>query len=102
MNEVFKAFLEREQAYQGKTCKDQYDLDNPCQRNAEVMCSRCNKPFCLEHVVNVEVTIGPGEGEDRVYCRDCVTTEFIRLDEENSELKNDLRMLGVGGKDEQF
>jgi hypothetical protein len=41
----------------------------------------------------MEVTIGIAVGEDRVMCRECVAREFIRLDEEDAELKQDVRML---------
>jgi hypothetical protein len=73
-------------------CADDYSGDR-CKNQVEETCNTCGEGFCWEHLLNVEVTIGVAMGEDRVMCRECVAQEFIRLDEENAELKQDVQML---------
>ena len=75
-------------------CADDYNGDR-CKHQGEETCDMCRRDFCWEHLLNVEVTIGAAMGEERVLCRECVTQEFIRLDEENAELKQDVRMLSA-------
>lgn len=76
------------------TCVDDYNGDR-CMNEAEETCDACGKEFCWEHLLNVDVIIGIAMGEERVMCRGCVTQEFIRLDQENAELKRDVRLLSA-------
>jgi hypothetical protein len=74
------------------TCADDYHGDR-CKHQAEETCDVCRREFCWEHLLNVDVTIGVAMGEERVLCRECVTQECMRLDQEHAELKQDVRML---------
>jgi hypothetical protein len=73
-------------------CADDYTGDR-CEHQVEEICDACRNGFCWEHLLNVEVTVGAAIGEERVMCRECAAREFIRLNEENAELKRDLRLL---------
>jgi hypothetical protein len=74
-------------------CADEYNGDR-CKNQVEETCDACGNGFCWDHLLNVvEVTISASRVENRVMCRECVTQEFTRLDEENAELKQDVRRL---------
>ncbi len=70
-------------------CADEYNGDR-CKNQVEETCDACGHEFCWDHLLNVEVTVSASGVENRVMCRECVTQEFIRLDEENADLKEDV------------
>lgn len=77
---------EKEMEKDGSLCADEEE-ELSCKNPAEVECVKCEKVFCYSHVVYFESWMQDSGMEEGQYCRECVTSEMTRLDEEYSRMK---------------
>jgi len=83
---------EKEAEKDDSLCADEEE-ELSCKNPAEVACVKCEKVFCYSHVVYFESWMQYSDMEEGQYCRECVVREMVRLDEEYSRMKGDVKDL---------
>ena len=83
---------ERQVKKNNSVCADDEE-EMSCKNGGEVECCKCKKHFCYSHVIGFESWMEDSNMEEGDYCRGCIHAEMVRLDEENSSLKGDVKDL---------